>query len=73
MQVLGLTLAQLSVLLLPADVTNQKACLHAGLGNQCSVTLPMETLWYSVWLAATIFVFLVIPFAMFFYEGDEDK
>uniref|UniRef100_A0A0E0HKA1 LIMR family protein n=2 Tax=Oryza TaxID=4527 RepID=A0A0E0HKA1_ORYNI len=71
--VLGITVALLSILMLPADVANRQACRRAIYSGACSLTLPMKTLWLAVYIADAVLVFLVIPFAMFYYEGDQDK
>jgi len=71
--VLGLTVAVLSILMLPADVANRQACRKAVYNGACSLTLPMKTLWLVVYIVDAVLVFLVIPFAMFYYEGDQDK
>ena len=72
-QVVGLSLSQLAVLMLPADVANNASCNLAVLNGVCSATLPMQTLWYIVWITSATFVFIIIPFAIFYYEGDEDR
>ncbi|XP_066358514.1 LIMR family protein Os06g0128200-like [Miscanthus floridulus] len=71
--VLGLTVAVLSILMLPADVANRQACRKAVHNGACNLTLPMKTLWLVVYIVDAVFVFLVIPFAMFYYEGNQDK
>nr|CAD1830204.1 unnamed protein product [Ananas comosus var. bracteatus] len=71
--VLGLSVAAVSILMLPADVANRQACRHALYNGACSLTLPMKTLWIAVYIADAVLVFFVIPFAMFYYEGDQDK
>ncbi|TVU12868.1 hypothetical protein EJB05_46534, partial [Eragrostis curvula] len=71
--VLGLTVAILSILMLPADVANRQACKRAVYNGACHLTLPMKTLWIVVYIVDAVLVFLVIPFAMFYYEGDQDK
>ncbi|KAK9159070.1 hypothetical protein Scep_005644 [Stephania cephalantha] len=71
--VLGLTVAAVSILMLPADVANRQACRHAIYNGACKLTLPMKDLWLAVYIADAILVFFVIPFAMFYYEGDQDK
>jgi LMBR1 domain-containing protein 1 len=43
--VLGLTVAVLSILMLPADVANRQACRKAVCSGACNLTLPMRTLW----------------------------
>lgn len=71
--VLGLTIAQISILMLPADVANSKACESEIVIGACKFTLPMKTLWYIVWITDAVFIFFIIPFSMFFYEEDEDR
>ncbi|XP_042416409.1 LIMR family protein Os06g0128200-like [Zingiber officinale] len=71
--VLGLSVAAISILMLPADVANRHACQHAIYNGACSLTLPMKSLWLTVYIVDAVLVFLVIPFAMFYYEGDLDK
>ncbi|KAM7463965.1 hypothetical protein LguiA_032086 [Lonicera macranthoides] len=71
--VLGLSVAALSILMLPADVANRQACIHSIYNGACNLTLPMKQLWIAIYILDAVLVFFVIPFAMFFYEGDEDN
>ncbi|KNA15252.1 hypothetical protein SOVF_099800 [Spinacia oleracea] len=71
--VLGLSVAVISILMLPADVANRHACRHALYNGACHLTLPMKQLWLAIYIIDAILVFFVIPFAMFYYEGDQDK
>ncbi|XP_042481970.1 LIMR family protein At5g01460 [Macadamia integrifolia] len=71
--VLGLSIAAISILMLPADVANRAACQHAIYNGACNLTLPMKTLWIIVYIVDAALVFFIIPFAMFYYEGDQDK
>ncbi|PSS09811.1 LIMR family protein [Actinidia chinensis var. chinensis] len=71
--VLGLSVAALSILMLPADVANRQACQHAIYNGACNLTLPMKDLWLAIYILDALLVFFVIPFAMFYYEGDQDK
>ncbi|KAG9454001.1 hypothetical protein H6P81_006905 [Aristolochia fimbriata] len=71
--VFGISVAAISILMLPADVANRQACRHAIYNGACNLTLPMKDLWLAVYIVDAILVFFVIPFAMFFYEGDQDK
>ncbi|KAL8039172.1 hypothetical protein ABFX02_10G017300 [Erythranthe guttata] len=71
--VLGLSIAAISILMLPADVANRQACRHAIYNGACNLTLPMKDLWLAIYIIDAILVFFVIPFAMFYYEGDQDK
>ncbi|KAK1307216.1 LIMR family protein [Acorus calamus] len=71
--VLGLSVAAISILMLPADVANRQACRNALYNGACNLTLPMKDLWLAIYIADAVLVFLVIPFAMFYYEGDQDR
>ncbi|KAL9252934.1 LIMR family protein-like protein [Drosera capensis] len=71
--VLGLSVAIISILMLPADVANRQACSHAIYNGACNLTLPMKDLWMVVYIVDAVLVLFVIPFAMFYYEGDQDK
>ncbi|XP_021906277.1 LIMR family protein At5g01460 [Carica papaya] len=71
--VLGLSIAAISILMLPADVANRQACRHAIYNGACNLTLPMKDLWLAVYIVDAVLVFFIIPFAMFYYEGDQDK
>ncbi|KAG0503243.1 hypothetical protein HPP92_003315 [Vanilla planifolia] len=71
--VFGLSIAVISILMLPADVANKHACRHAIYAGACNLTLPMRTLWLIVYIVDAVLVFFFIPFAIFYYEGDQDK
>nr|AYI50066.1 LIMR family protein [Eriobotrya japonica] len=71
--VLGLSVAAISILMLPADVANRQACRHAIYNGACNLTLPMKDLWLAIYILDAVLVFFIIPFAMFYYEGDQDK
>lgn len=59
--VLGFTLACFSVLMLPLDVGNANS--NGG--------FPMDTLWIVIYIVMAVMAVVIIPFAMFYYEGDE--
>lgn len=69
----GLTVAQLSILMLPLDVANRNACQNQVVNGTCNLTLPMKELWYIVYIVDAVLVFLIIPFTVFFYEADQEK
>lgn len=71
--IFGLSIAAISILMLPADVANRHACRRAIYNGACDLTLPMKDLWLAVYIADAVLVFFVIPFAMFYYEGDQEK
>ncbi|KAK1365506.1 hypothetical protein POM88_041067 [Heracleum sosnowskyi] len=56
--------------MLPADVANRQACRHALYNGASKLTLPMKDLWLTVYILDAVLVFFLIPFAMFYYQGD---
>mmetsp|Transcript_11626 Transcript_11626/g.43063 ORF Transcript_11626/g.43063 Transcript_11626/m.43063 type:complete len:525 (+) Transcript_11626:234-1808(+) len=70
--VLGLTLSELSILLLPLDVANRAACAESVVISACNFALPMTDLWTAVYMAMLILIIFVIPFTLFYYEQDHD-
>ena len=70
--VTGLSLAIYTVLLFPLDVANSESCSLDVAINDCTSTLPMEALWYACYIAICVYVFALIPFFMFYYEGDSE-
>lgn len=69
---LGLSVAIWTVLLFPLDVANIQACTLDIPLSDCDVTLPMDQLWFAVYIANIVISFGAIPFAIFFYEADSD-
>lgn len=72
-QLAALTLAELSVILLPIDAAN-------GSGNvQCNESwsslfcgsLDMAAAWHTVFLLVFILALFVVPYTIFFYEEDD--
>eukprot|EP01112_Ceratiomyxa_fruticulosa_P023012 TRINITY_DN862_c0_g1_i2.p1 TRINITY_DN862_c0_g1~~TRINITY_DN862_c0_g1_i2.p1 ORF type:complete len:529 (+),score=73.80 TRINITY_DN862_c0_g1_i2:255-1841(+) len=59
--ILSLTLACISILMLPFDVANA----------QTNGGFPMDILWLVVYIVIAGMVVVVIPFAIFYYEGEE--
>jgi LMBR1 domain-containing protein 1 len=70
--VFGLWIAMITILLFPLDVANRAACDFNIVESACTFTLPMQQLWYAVFITALVLEFLVIPFVMFFWEADSD-
>ena len=68
MQVLALSIACFNVFLIPLDVGNQ--------GNSTTINgqggLPMSYIIVSFYSISMIFMLAVIPFTVFFYEGDDE-
>ena len=69
---LGFTVAIWTVLLFPLDVANSAACTLSIPLSSCDYTLPMTALWYAVYIAAMVLVFVAIPVTLFYSEGDSD-
>lgn len=63
--VLGLFLAIASVMALPLDVAINSFVLD-------SVSINMHLVWLILGLTISIFMVLIIPFAMFYYESETD-
>jgi LMBR1 domain-containing protein 1 len=59
----GLSVATCQVLALPLDVSNSK-----GLGGG----LRMDILWQLIYIVVYAFVFVLIPYALFYYEADDE-
>lgn len=70
--IFSMTLAIWTVLMFPLDVANTNACSSSISPSACKYTLPMTQLWYAVFIANLVLVFLILPFTLFFYEGDSD-
>ena len=60
--ILGLTLSQSQALLVPLDVA-----FKANINSQ---TFNMATFWLFLYAAILVFICILIPFAIFFYESD---
>lgn len=59
--VIGLSLACFSILMLPLDVGN----------SDTNGGFPMHTLWQVVYIMMAAMAVVIVPFAMFYYEGEE--
>lgn len=70
--VTGLTMAVLSILLLPLDVANRAACAESIIESACSYTLPMTELWYAMYMTMFAYIFVLIPWTLFYYEQDSE-
>ena len=71
--VTGLSLSILFTLMLPLDVANRKACGDRLVDYyDCNVTIPMTELWYSVYTIMFVLIIIIIPFAIFYYEQDQE-
>jgi LMBR1 domain-containing protein 1 len=63
--VFGLTLCEAQALLVPLDVANQSALIPGGLN--------MQGFWYAIYIIVLIFVTILLPYAIFLYETDEEE
>jgi LMBR1 domain-containing protein 1 len=64
--------AIVTVLMFPLDVANRQACSERILFSDCELTLPMREMWYGVYIANIVLVYLVTPFTLFYYEADSE-
>jgi anti-sigma-K factor RskA len=51
------------MLVLPLDVGNYRA----------GSNVNMKIFWYIIYMTSAIFVTIILPLALFYYESDEDK
>ena len=70
--VLGFSIAMYTILLFPLDVANQQACSLDIPLSSCTTTLPMEQLWYAVYISNMVISFVLVPFSIFYYEADSE-
>ena len=54
--------AECQVLLLPLDVGNYRT----------GSNVDMKIFWYIIYMTSAFFIILILPFALFYYESDED-
>lgn len=72
-QLASLTLAELSVILLPIDAANNSGnvqCEEAWSTIFCG-SLDMEAAWYTIFMLIFIFALFIVPYTIFFYEEDD--
>lgn len=62
--IISMMLCWSQILLLPLDIANSR-----GTGVQ----VDMISFWYAIMLTIFAFISVLLPFAMFMYETDEDK
>lgn len=62
--IIGLILAQAQALMVPLDVANRSAIE--------SDSLDMQAFWFFLYIVVLVFIALLIPYAIFFYETDHD-
>lgn len=64
-QVVSMAISIASILMMPLDAASRSS-KHGG--------LPMEVLWYTVFIAQAALAVIIIPFAYFYYSAyDPDK
>jgi hypothetical protein len=61
--IIALMLAQGQILILPLDVSNV----------QNDAGLDMKGFWYTLTMTSAIFIFFILPVAMFYYETEGDE
>jgi LMBR1 domain-containing protein 1 len=55
--------AECQILLLPLDVGNFRA----------GSNVDMKIFWYIIYMTSAFFIVVILPFALFYYESDEDQ
>lgn len=72
---LGLLLAETSVLLIPLDVANRSSSVYGNIGcstwNTSCGGIDVGTMWQVIYWTIAIFIIAVIPFTIFYYESYE--
>lgn len=63
--ILGLTLCQAQALMVPLDVANKSAIIPGA--------IDMRTFWFFLYIIVLVFVTVLIPYAIFLYETDEEE
>ncbi|KAF0697385.1 Aste57867_11937 [Aphanomyces stellatus] len=70
--ILGFLLAEACVLLLPLDVANNSTAIGCAAGwNSACGNLDMETLWLIVFMSIAVFLVVLLPYSIYFYESDD--
>lgn len=69
---LSIFVAITTVLMFPLDVANRTACDREILLSDCDLTLPMKEMWYGIYIANIVLVYVVTPFTLFYYEADSE-
>jgi len=62
--ILGLTLCQAQALMVPLDVANRSAVVNDA--------LDMRAFWFFLYIIVLFFITILIPYAIFLYETDEE-
>eukprot|EP01138_Halocafeteria_seosinensis_P016345 gb/GECG01016676.1/.p1 GENE.gb/GECG01016676.1/~~gb/GECG01016676.1/.p1 ORF type:complete len:556 (+),score=43.96 gb/GECG01016676.1/:1-1668(+) len=69
---LGLLLAEGTILLLPLDVGNNTGVVGCDSFNDACGGLDLSVAWSIVYVAVAVMVVIIIPFNIFFYEADDE-
>ncbi|ETW07913.1 hypothetical protein H310_02320 [Aphanomyces invadans] len=70
--VIGFLLAEACVLLLPLDVANNSTAIGCSAGwNPACGNLDMETLWLIVFMSIAVFLVVLLPYSIYYYESDD--
>ena len=57
---------------MPLDVANRGACDDNVVASACELTLPMRSIWFAVYIMMALWIGVVIPFCLFYYEADSE-
>lgn len=62
LQIVAFICAECQILLLPLDVGNFRG----------GSNVDMKMFWYIIYMTSAFFIIVVLPFALFYYESDDD-
>ncbi|KAJ0407253.1 hypothetical protein P43SY_008028 [Pythium insidiosum] len=70
--IFGLFFAEATVLLLPLDVANNSTAVGCKEGwNKTCGNLDMDLLWLIVFMCVIVFIIVLVPFSIYYYEADD--
>ena len=72
MMLLGLLLAECTILLLPLDVGNRAGVIGCGYWNNGCGGLNLTIVWQIIYGCIAGLVIVVFPFFIFYYEADDE-
>ena len=71
-QLLGLLLAECTILMLPLDVGNKAGVLGCGVWNNSCGGLDLIAAWQVIYIIIACLLVVVFPFFIFYYEADDE-
>lgn len=62
--IIGMSLSWATVLMFPLDVSNAR--------SEDESSFRMDIMWYIIYISTAVFVLIIIPAMIFWYEADEE-